>query len=47
MTQEELVKFLKDNLKIEFTSNPLGEINELGVCLYLGDEIISSQYICI
>ena len=47
MTQEELVKFLKDNLKIQFTSNECGVTNELGVCLYLGDEIISSQYICI
>lgn len=45
MTQEELVKFLKDNLRIEFTSNDCWETKELGVCLYLGDEVISNQYV--
>ncbi len=44
MTQEELVKFLKDNLRIEFTSDNTWETTELGVCLYLGDELISSDY---
>lgn len=47
MTQEELIKFLKDNLKIEFTSEENWETTEIGVLLYLGDEIISSDYVSI
>ena len=47
MTKEELVKFLKDNLRIGLTSDDYWETKELGVCLYLGDEKISSQYVSI
>ena len=47
MTPEELVKFLKDNLRIEFTSDDCWETTELGVNLYLGDEIISSDYVSV
>ena len=47
MTQEELIKFLKDNLRIEFTSNNTWGTNELGIILYLGDEILSSEYVSV
>ena len=47
MTQEELIKFLKDNLKIEFDINECWETKELCVKLYLGDEIISNEFISI
>ena len=47
MTQEELVKFLKDNLRIKLTSDDCWETKELGVYLYLGNEIISSEYVSI
>lgn len=47
MTQEELIKFLKDNLRIEITSDDTWETTELGVCIYLGDEIISSDYVTV
>lgn len=44
MTQEELVKFLKDNLRIELTSDDCWETKELCVRLYLGDEILSCDF---
>ena len=47
MTQEELIKFLKDNLRIELNINDCWETKELGVCLYLGDEIISNEFVSI
>lgn len=45
MTQKELVEFLKDNLKIKVTTNHCWETKELCVCLYLGKEKISSQFV--
>jgi len=47
MTQEELVKFLKDSLKIKLDINEYWETKELGIKLCLGDEILSSQYVSI
>lgn len=47
MTQEELIKFLKDNLRIELDIIECWETKELCVRLCLGDEIISSEYISI
>ena len=47
MTQEELVKFLKDNLRIKFTSDDCWETKELCVRLYLGDEILSCEYVSV
>lgn len=44
MTKEELIHFLKDNLRIETnTINTLGA-TELEIRLYLGEEIISSSF---
>ena len=47
MTQEELIKFLKDNLRIEIGINECWETKELCFNLYLGDEIISNEFISI
>lgn len=47
MTQEELIKFLKENLKIKVTTESSWETNEVGVSLYLGEEEISSDYFSI
>ena len=44
MTQEELVKFLKDNLRLELTSDDSWETKELCVRLYLVDEILSCDF---
>lgn len=45
MTQEELIKFLKENLRIRIDTNDCWETTELGIQLYLGKEIISSEYV--
>lgn len=47
MTQEELVKFLKDNLRIELTSDECWETTELCVRLYLDGEIISCDFVSV
>lgn len=47
MTQEELIKFLKENLKIKVTTESCWETNEVCVSLYLGKEEISSDYFSI
>lgn len=47
MTQEELIKFLKDNLKIEVDSNDCWETTELCIRLCLGDEILSCEYVSV
>ena len=47
MTQEELIKFLKDNLRIELDMNECWETKELCVKLCLGDEIISNEFVSI
>ncbi len=47
MIPEELVKILKDNLRIEFTSDDCWETKELCIRLYLGDEIISCDYVSV
>lgn len=47
MTQEELIKFLKENLKIKVTTEGCWETNEVYVSLYLGEEQISSDYFSI
>lgn len=44
MTQEELIKFLKENLKIETEVIDCWETKEVCVRLYLEDEIITSDY---
>lgn len=44
MSKEELIQFLKDNLRIETSTNSTWETTELGISLYLGDELISSSY---
>ncbi len=47
MSQEELIKFLKDNLRIEITSTDLWETKEICIRLYLGDETLSCEYISV
>ena len=47
MTKEELIKFLKENLKIKVTIESIWDTNEVGVSLYLGKEEISSDYFSI
>lgn len=47
MNKEELIQFLKNNLKIELSKVEDWETTELEVRLYLGNEIISSEFICI
>ena len=47
MTQEELIKFLKKNLKIKITTEGCWDKTEVGVSLYLGEEHISSDYFSI
>lgn len=37
MNKEELIAFIKENLRIDVYSS----VNEIEVCLYLGDECIS------
>ena len=43
MTQEELIKFFKDNLRIEVNVNECWETKELCISLYLGDEILAGE----
>jgi hypothetical protein len=47
MTQEELIKFLKENLKIKVTTDDCWGTTEVCVSLYLGVEQISSDYFSI
>ena len=47
MNKEELIKFLKDNLKVRLSFENDWEYKEIGVKLYLGNEIISSDFITI
>lgn len=47
MTKDELIKFLKENLKIKVTTENSWETNEVCVSLYLGKEQISSAYFSI
>ena len=47
MIQEELIKFLKENLKIKVTTESWCNGSEVGVLLYLGEELISSDYFSI
>ena len=49
MTKEELIQFLKENLKVRIgdTSGPYEEHPCLTVTLYLGDECISYSYHCL
>ena len=46
MTKEELIKFLKENLRVTVadTRGPYDEHPCLAVSLYLGDECISSDF---
>ena len=44
MTKEELIHFLKDNLRIEPNSINTLVATELEIHLYLGEEIISSSF---
>ena len=46
MTKEELIQFLKENLKVTVadTSGPYDEPPCVTVSLYLGDECISSDF---
>lgn len=47
MTQEELIKFLKENLKIEVSTENCWETTEVCVSLYIGEEEISCDYFSI
>lgn len=47
MTQEELIQFLKNNLKIKTSVENTWNESEIGIYLYLGDELISSSFECI
>ena len=47
MTQKELIKFLKENLKIKVTTEDCWETTEVGVSLYLCGEQISCDYFSI
>lgn len=47
MAKEELIKFLKENLKIKVTTASTWETTEVGVSLYLGKEEISTDYFSI
>ncbi len=47
MTYEELVKFLKNNLRIELTSEDCWETTELCIRLYLGDEMLSCDCVSV
>lgn len=44
MTQQELIKFLKENLKIKVETEDSWETKEVGVSLYLCEEQISCDY---
>ena len=44
MTQKELKEFLKENLKIETSVNCAWNEKEVCIRLYLGDEIIASDF---
>ena len=44
MTQEELKEFLKKNLKIETSVDGVWHEKEISIRLYLGDEIIASDF---
>ena len=47
MTQKELIKFLKENLKIKVETEDCWETKEVCVSLYLGKEQISCDYFSI
>lgn len=47
MNKEELILFLRDNLKIKLSKDEVWGTTELEVRLYLGDEVISDEFICI
>lgn len=43
MTREELIKFLKENLKIEIHTEGIFE-TEVVVRIYIGEELITSDF---
>lgn len=47
MAQEELIQFLKENLRIKIDTNDYWETTELCISLYLGDEILSCDYVSV
>lgn len=47
MTKEEIIKFLKENLKIKVTTEGNWETTGVKVFLYLGEEQISDDYFSI
>jgi len=47
MNKEELINFLKDNLKIKTSVEPSWETNEVCISLYLGEEVITTNYFSI
>lgn len=47
MAKEELIQFLKDNLKIKTSTVESWETKEIGVSIFLGDEEISTDYFSI
>lgn len=47
MTKEELIKFLKENLKIKVKTEDYWETIEVCVSLYIGEEQISCDYFSI
>lgn len=44
MNKEELIQFLKDNLKIKASVEDCWETNEVCISLYLGEELITNDY---
>lgn len=44
MSKEELIQFIKDNLRIELSTEECWETTEICAKLYLGEEQISETY---
>ena len=47
MSKEELILFLRENLKIELSTEECWETTEVCAKLYLGEEQISDSYVSI
>ena len=47
MSKEELIQFLKENLRVELSTEECWETTEVCAKLYLGDEQISDSYVTI
>ena len=47
MSKDELIQFIKDNLRIELSTEECWETTEICAKLYLGKEQISDSYVSI